>query len=85
MVLRELLLQHVLLLDGAIILAASEPYSICNRTCGSLLIPYPLGSVSETSITLHEILFVIEYCCLFTNLFNEYGAYIDVCMYTIDY
>jgi hypothetical protein len=45
MALREILLQHVLLLLGAIILAASEPNSIfCNRTCGSLHVPYPFGT-----------------------------------------
>jgi hypothetical protein len=43
MALRELLLQQLLLL-GAIILAASKPDSICDRTCGSLHIPYRFGT-----------------------------------------
>jgi hypothetical protein len=44
MALRELLLQLVLLLLGAIMLAASEPNSNCNRKCGSVDIPYPFGT-----------------------------------------
>jgi hypothetical protein len=69
MALREILLQQLLLL-GAIILAASEPYSICNRTCGSLHIPYPFGT-SEGCYLNSSFLITCKDSTPFLRLSNE--------------
>jgi hypothetical protein len=71
MALRELLLQLVLLLLGAIILAASEPNSNCNRTCGSLHdIPYPFGT-SEGCYLNSSFLITCKDSKPFLRLSNE--------------
>jgi len=69
MALREILLQQLLLL-GAIILAASEPYSICNRACGSLHIPYPFGT-SEGCYLNSSFLITCKDSTPFLGLSNE--------------
>jgi hypothetical protein len=78
MALRELLLQHVLLLLGAIILAASEPNSNCNRTCGSLHdIPYPFGT-SEGCYLDSSFLITCKDSKPFLDLGNESLEVLDV-------